>query len=111
MANNFKLATFDGSLQSQNTFATVYTVPAGATSMVLGLSCSNLLPDTIFVDIKIINNDGDDVYYVKDAPIPPGSALEVMAGNKIALNTSDAIQVRSNWDNSFNAMLTVLEQT
>ena len=54
MANNFKLATFDGSLQSQNTFATVYTVPAGATSMVLGLSCSNLLPDTIFVDIKII---------------------------------------------------------
>jgi hypothetical protein len=111
MASSFKLATLDGSTQSQNTFANVYTVPSATTSMVLGLGCANLLTDTIFVDIKIINNDGDDVFYVKDAPIPPGSTLEIMSGNRIALNTGDGISVRSNWDNSFNVTLTVLEQS
>lgn len=111
MANNFNLATFDGSAQSQNTFANVYTVPSATSSMVLGLACANILQDTIFVDIKILNNDGDDVYYIKDAPVPPGSTLEVMGGNKIALNAADRIQVRSNTANSFNVIVTVLERS
>ena len=111
MANTFKLKTFDGSLQSKNTFASIYTVPASTTSMVLGLGCANILPDTIFVDVKVLNTDGDDVFYIKDAPIVPGSTLECMGGNRIALETGDSVQVRSNWDNSFNVLMTVLEIT
>ena len=57
-------------------------------------------------------HDGSNYFsVVKEAPIPVGSSIEVMAGNKIVLNTSDILQVQSDTATSVDVVLNVLEIT
>ena len=53
----------------------------------------------------------DDVKLLKNAPIPQGSSLEFMQGNKVVLETSDTITVSSDTNNSIDASLTIMEIT
>jgi hypothetical protein len=48
---------------------------------------------------------------LNDIPLPQGSAVEVMAGNKIVLETGDIIKVQSNTANSLDTTLSIMEQT
>jgi len=111
MANTFKLKTFDGSTTSADSDMTIYTVPASTTSIVLGLTLSNISTSTIYGTVKIENNDGDNINFLKDIPIPTGSAVEVMSGNKIVLEASDVLKVTSDTANSIDTALSVMEQT
>lgn len=111
MANSFKLNTFDGSSTNANTEMTVYTVPSATTAIVLGLTLSNTSASIIYATVIIENNDGDTINFLKSIPIPTGSAVEVMSGNKIVLNTSDVLKVKSNTPNSLDTALSVMEQT
>jgi hypothetical protein len=109
MANTFKLHTKDGSSTNANTAMTIYTVPSSTTSVVLGLTLSNLVGTTVYVTVQIENADGDNVNFLKNIPIPTGSAVEVMAGNKIVLNTTDVLKVTSDAANSIDTTLSVME--
>jgi hypothetical protein len=111
MANAFKLKTLDGSAIAANTSSTVYTAPASTTTIVLGLTLSNITSTTIYADVGITNSDGDDVNFLKTVPIPTGSAIEVMSGNKIVLETGDAITASSDTANSLDVTLSIMEQT
>jgi|TARA_B110000858_G_scaffold28510_1_gene30319 hypothetical protein len=111
MANTFKLKTLDGSAIAANTASTVYTSPAATTTIVLGLTLANITSATIFVTVLIDNADGDNVNFLKGVPIPTGSAIEVMAGNKINLETGDLIKVKSATANSLDTCLSIMEQT
>ena len=111
MANTFKLQTFDGSATSADTAMTVYTVPSATTAVVLGLTLSNIVGTTVYVTVQIENADGDNVNFLKDIPIPTGSAVEVMAGNKVVLNTTDVLKVTSDAANSIDTTLSVMEIT
>lgn len=111
MPNIFKLHTKDGSAIPSSTETTVYTTPLDTTTVVVGLSLANLSTDTIFVDVLVSNNDGDEVHYVKNAPIPTGSTIEIMSGNKIVLEQGDSVKVISSEDNSLDTILSVMEQT
>ena len=53
----------------------------------------------------------EDVKLLKNAPIPSGSSLEFMAGNKIVLETTDTVTVDSDTNNSVDAALTIMEIT
>lgn len=110
MANTFKLVTQDGSAVSAGTEQNIYACPSATTAIVLGLTLSNLTGSTIYVTVRIINNDGDNVNFLKDIPIPTGSAVEVMSGNKIVLNASDEIRVTSDTANSLDTTMSVMEQ-
>ena len=61
--------------------------------------------------VLIENADGDNVTYLNNIPLPSGSAVEVMAGNKIVLETGDIIKVQSNIANSLDTTLSIMEQT
>lgn len=111
MAQSFKLKTFDGSAIAGSTDMTVYTTPASTTGVVIGLSLANLLSNDITVDVKVSNNDGDNVFLVKNAPVPNGGMLEVVSGNKVILEASDSITVQSNTANSLDSTLSVMEIT
>lgn len=111
MANAFKLKTKTGGSTGADSALTLYTVPAATTSIVLGLNVSNLLTSNVVVDVQIENNDGDNIYIIKDVLIENGSALELMTGNKIVLETSDVLKVTSNAANSIDCSLSVMEQT
>ena len=111
MANAFKLKTLDGSAISANTDSTVYTVPSSTTTIVLGLTLSNITTSTIYASVGITNSDGDNVNFLKSVPIPTGSAIEVMSGNKIVLEASDAITAASDTANSLDVTLSIMEQS
>lgn len=110
MANSFKLKTLDGSAIAANTTSTVYTAPAATTTIVLGLTLSNISANTIYSTVGITNADGDNVNFLKNVPIPTGSAIEVMSGNKIVLEAGDTITVASDTANSLDTTLSIMEQ-
>ena len=111
MANTFKLKTATGGSTAANSPITVYTTPASTTTIVIGLTLSNLVTQSIAATVLIENSDGDNVTFLKNVPLPQGSALEVMAGNKVVLETGDVLKVQSNTANSIDTTSSIMEQT
>ena len=113
MANTFKLKTKAGIDAS---LVTVYTVPAATTAVIIGLTIANIKGASVTADAKVISNTVDvetnvDVYVIKDIPLPAGSSVEVMAGNKIVLQATDAIQVKGSVADAVDATLSIMEIT
>ena len=95
MANTFKLKTKSG--VNGSALSTVYTVPANTTAVIIGLTISNILGQSITADAQIVTasstgENADDVYIVKAVPLPAGSSIEVMSGNKIILQAGDVVK-------------------
>ena len=95
MANTFKLKTKSG--VNGAALSTVYTVPASTTAVIIGLTISNIKGSSITADAQIVTasstgENADDVYIVKDVPLPTGSSIEVMSGNKIILQAGDVVK-------------------
>ena len=112
MANAFKVKTFDGSSTGANTDMSIYTCPASTQTTIIGMTVANLTGSQITVDVKLENNDGDNVFMVKDAPVPTGSALVVVGGDqKVVMESSDVIKVQSDTANSVDTILSILEIT
>ncbi len=53
----------------------------------------------------------DDIHLMKNVPIPQGSSLEVMGGNKVVLETTDTITAKSDTAGSLDVALTIMEIT
>ena len=49
----------------------------------------------------------DDVKVLKNVPIPQGSSLEFMGGNKVVLEAADTLTVDSDSNNSVDVTLTI----
>ena len=95
MANTFKLKTKSG--VNGSALSTVYTVPANTTAVIIGLTISNIKGSSITADAQIVTasstgENADDVYIVKAVPLPAGSSIEVMSGNKIILEAGDVVK-------------------
>jgi len=48
---------------------------------------------------------------VKDAPLPVGSSLELMAGNKVVLETTDEITIDCSVADKISGTLSIMEIT
>jgi len=109
MANAFKLVTDTGVGTSA---ATIYTCPSSTETTIIGLSIANIVTSQIEIDVQIENNDGDNVYIIKDAPVPVGSSLVVVGGDqKVVMNASDVLKVTSSASTSADVTLSILEIT
>ena len=108
MANTFKLKTkANVGITTQN----VYVVPSATTTVVIGITLANTSGSGCLVGIGITRPSTDDVKLLKNAPIPQGSSLQFMSGNKVVLETADTITVDSDTNNSIDASLTIMEIT
>ena len=117
MANDFKRICTPNVSDSSN--STIYAVPAGASSaalesIVIGITMANKTSSGITASIFLDNEDGsNDVYIVKDASIPAGSALEVMSGNKLVLmndgTNGDNLEAICSAASSLDVTVSVLE--
>ena len=108
MANTFKLKTkANVGITTKN----VYVVPSATTTVVIGITLANTSGSGCLVGIGITRPSTDDVKLLKNAPIPQGSSLEFMSGNKVVLETADTITVDSDTNNSIDASLTIMEIT
>ena len=116
MANDFKRFCVPN-VATSNT--TLYGVPAGASSsaletIVIGITMANKSASGITASIFIDNEDGsNDVFIVKDASIPAGASLEVMAGNKLVLQNdgtnADNLEGIASAASSLDITVSVLE--
>ena len=120
MANDFKRFAVNNVNTSTGASATtVYTVPAGAgstalESIVIGITLSNTTTAGITASVFLDNNSGsNDVHIVKNATIPAGSSLEVMAGNKLVLQNTgsagDILKVSAGTASACDVVVSVLE--
>jgi len=116
MANDFKRFCVPD-VGTTNT--TLYGVPAGASSsaletIVIGITMANKSTSGITASIFIDNEDGsNDVFIVKNASIPAGASLEVMAGNKLVLQNdgtnADNLEGIASAASSLDVTVSVLE--
>ena len=120
MANDFKRFAKPSVGTSTGASAdAVYTVPAGAgstalESIIIGITLANKTSTGVTASVFLDNEDGsNDVFIVKDATVPAGSSLEVMAGNKIVVqndgSNADVVRVSCSAGSSLDALITVLE--
>ena len=113
MANTFKLKTKAGIDAS---LVTIYTVPSSTTTVIIGLTIANIKGASVTADVKVISDTSDtetnaDVYIAKDIPLPAGSSVEVMAGNKIVLEAGDVVKVKGSVTDAVDAILSIMEIT
>ena len=109
MANTFKLVTDT----AVGTSASTVHPGAGSTeTTIIGMSIANIHTSQIEVDVQLENNDGDNIYIIKNAPVPVGSTLVVVGGEqKVVMNASDVLKVTSNVASSADVALSILEIT
>ena len=81
----------------------------------LGASISNTHTNAIGGSIKLAKSGSsagaDDVFVVKAAPLPVGSTVEVMSGNKVILQDADILQFQSDTAGSMDTIVSLLEIT
>ena len=108
MANTFKLKT---KANVGVTTVGIYTAPASTTTVVIGITMAYTSGSGVNVGVGITRASAEDIKLLKNAPLPQGSSLEFMAGNKVVLETNDQINVDSDTNSSVDAALTIMEIT
>lgn len=101
MANTFK--NYTGT--ATTTGATIYTVPAATSAVILGLNLANKSAGSISVSVQL-----SGVYIVKDAPLPTSTALSVLDG-KIVAEAGDNIVVTASVNSAADVILSVMESS
>ena len=114
MANSF-LSETQSSIGAAS--VTVLTCPASTQTTVIGLSVANRATSQIKVSVQLeahLRTSGaeDNVYLVKDAPVPVGGALVVVGGDqKVVMEPGDKITVSSDTASSADVVLSHLDIT
>ena len=108
MANTFKLKT---KANVGVTTSNVYAVATSTTTVVIGVTLANTSGQGINVGIGITRASTDDISVLKNVPIPQGSSLEFMQGNKVVLEATDTLTAESDVNNSLDVALTIMEIT
>jgi len=89
------MAVFKNAIKTNvTTVQTLYSTPASKTSILIELDVANTTTASQTVDVQVVDNSASATgYLVKGAPIPAGSALQVVAGQKIVLEAQDSIKI------------------
>jgi len=113
MANTFKLKNNALMSTQADTTDELYAAPSSTTTIVLGLVLCNVHTSQVTVTVTVTDNESPDVVstLLKDAPIPVGSSIEVMAGNKLVLEQTDSIRVSCSVADKVSATMSIMEIT
>ena len=121
MANTFKVFTIADVAVDSGTFSTLNTAGTGVTAIVLGLNICNKNATEEDVTVKLTSNTSnrtgandaanEDVTLLNEVTIPADSTLEVFAGQKIVVETTDVITIGAKTASKLDATLSVMEIT
>tara|TARA_B100000424_G_scaffold200726_1_gene157871 strand:- start:100 stop:471 length:372 start_codon:yes stop_codon:yes gene_type:complete len=123
MANNFRMINFAAEPNASGTPYVMYEAGSGVTAIVLGLVLSNIHTSQVTATVNLVSttasrggateslvSNGTSVI-IKDAPIPVGSSLELMAGNKVVLEVDDQITIDCSVADKLSGTLSIMEIT
>ena len=112
MANTFKLVT-----KANVTSSDVIYTPNAVTTVILGLILGNTTSSQVTTTVSLAsstssragdnNEDNQTVELITDAPIPAGSSLELLSGNKVVMEDNDALSVTAT--GSTDVALSIME--
>ena len=115
MANTFKLVSKAG----VTTADVIYTVASSTTTVLLGIMLGNTTTSQVTSTVTLSSDTGNraganneanqNVELVTNAPIPAGSSLELLAGNKVVLETTDTLSVTAS--GATDVALSIMEIT
>ena len=123
MANNFRMINFAAEPNSAGTPYIMYEAGSGVTAIVLGLVLSNIHTSQVTATVRLVSTTGSrggatgslvsngTSIIVKDAPIPVGSSLELMAGNKVVLEVDDQLTIDCSVADKLSGTLSIMEIT
>ncbi len=104
MAQNFRRYT---SNDVGTSAATLFT--ANSYDTVVGISVANITTSAVVASVYI-NDGSNDIYLVKNAPIPTGSALQVLDGGaKFVVQSGDALKVVSDTASSLDVWVSAVD--
>jgi len=104
MAQNFRAYTANNVGTSA---ATLFT--ANSYDTVVGIHVTNVHTAAVNVDVYI-NDGSNDIYLIKDAPIPSGSSLQVLDGGaKFVVQSGDALKVKAASANNIAGIVSYVE--
>tara|TARA_R100000005_G_C4790228_1_gene87450 strand:+ start:66 stop:392 length:327 start_codon:yes stop_codon:yes gene_type:complete len=104
MAQNFRRYT---SNDVGTSAATLFT--ANSFDTVVGISVANVTASAVNASVYI-NDSSNDIYLIKDAPIPAGSALQVLDGGaKFVVQSGDALKVVSDTASSLDVWVSTVD--
>jgi hypothetical protein len=104
MAQNFRRYTKNDVGTSAQTLFT-----ADSFDTVVGISVANITTSAVVASVYI-NDGSNDIYLVKNAPIPAGSSLQVLDGGaKFVVQASDALKVVSDTASSLDVWVSAVD--
>ena len=111
MANDFKNAIAQN-VSNASGGTTLYTVPNTKTSIMLELDIANTTITVVEASVEVLDSSVSSTawrYLVKNAPVPSGGSLMVIAGQKIVLESGDKVRVTSSAANVMDVVAAILE--
>ena len=110
MANTSRLVNNAVMPSSAGSPAPLYTAGSGKTAIVLGLTLANVHTSQVTATVTVTDSSASITsHVVKDIPIPVGSSIEIMSGNKIVCEASDIIKVDCSVADKVSATLSIME--
>ena len=118
MANTFKVITRDVMSASADTDETLYTVQSSKSIVILGLMLANVHTSQVTATVKLVSTttqtsqtQNTTAHIVKDIPVPVGSSVEIMSGNKIVLNVGDIVKIDCSVADKLSVTMSYMEIT
>ena len=121
MANTFKQINFAAEPASAGTPYVVYTTASSTTTVIIGLILTNIHTTGVTAEVELVsttanrggaNNVANGTSFLaKDVPIPVGSSLELLAGNKVVLEAGDVLRVDCSVADKLSGTLSIMEIT
>ncbi len=119
MANTFRVVSHDVMPASSGTPEDLYTCPGSTTTIILGMVLANVHTSQVTTSVKLVSTTSGGgrtatnttTFLLKDAPLPVGSSLEILSGNKVVLETTDKIQIDCSVADKASVTMSIMEIT
>ena len=119
MANTFRVVSHDVMPASSGTPEDLYTCPGSTTTIILGMVLANVHTSQVTTSVKLVSTTSGGgrtatnttTFLLKDAPLPVGSSLEILSGNKVVLEAGDKIQIDCSVADKASVTMSIMEIT
>ena len=100
---------FERDIQRNVGTSAVTVRTANSDDAIVGINIANTTTSQITVEVYVTVSSAD-YYIIKNAPIPAGSALQVLDGGaKVVLQNGDELKVKSNTASSADVWVSVVD--
>ncbi|SVB54218.1 uncharacterized protein METZ01_LOCUS207072 [marine metagenome] len=107
MANNFKNAF----KTATDAYQDLYEAPSSTTTVILGLALCNKSASAVTVTVQIQDAGSTPYQVLEQVSIPARTTLEVLAGQKYILETTDTVRILAGTTGQIDATLGIMEIT